>query len=304
MGLPVIDPIVRLIVNGIGLASEASEARKQKAKCISSSGEVSSSTSKQGKNRVEPTITQRYRGVNEQKDTKAMVGSIIVNSLPPPSKNARLPAPIILPQKRPGDQSRGFIDAYSPCLEANGIDESTFIAFLNRFRTATQSSPFLNVVSVSAAIAGYVPEPASQISSYITSYAVNSAIESEKRRRTTDFLDEANEQLFKPRGLYAMVMSYEPQQQRPVEEKPLDLDHETSKETQYNRSNVAADTTYGALELPESAPLKFVAENETMHEGVQPPSKPKTGPEFLADYHDRRAQATYVSENIQQIQTL
>jgi hypothetical protein len=50
-----------------------------------------------------------------------------------------LPCPVILPQRRPKDKSRGFIRAYAPVLgECAGIDQQTFLDFLEDFHKSSQ----------------------------------------------------------------------------------------------------------------------------------------------------------------------
>ena len=50
-----------------------------------------------------------------------------------------LPCPVVLPQRRPKDKSRGFVRAYSPVLgECAGIDEATFIEFIDDLDRASQ----------------------------------------------------------------------------------------------------------------------------------------------------------------------
>lgn len=61
-----------------------------------------------------------------------------VSSRTPPSHP--LPCPVIIPQRRPHSKSRGFIRAYAPVLEDCGIDEATFMAFLDTFQKASQVS--------------------------------------------------------------------------------------------------------------------------------------------------------------------
>lgn len=58
---------------------------------------------------------------------------------PPPTQAKPLqplPCPVILPQRRPKDKSRGFVRAYAPVLgECAGIDQKTFIDFLDEFQS-------------------------------------------------------------------------------------------------------------------------------------------------------------------------
>jgi hypothetical protein len=74
-----------------------------------------------------------------------------------PDRATKLPYPIIIPQRRPGNKKRGFARAYAPDLEAFGIDEETFCRFLNNFDESSKASPWLNALFVSAGIVGLVP---------------------------------------------------------------------------------------------------------------------------------------------------
>jgi hypothetical protein len=50
-----------------------------------------------------------------------------------------LPCPVILPQRRPKDKTRGFILAYAPVLgECSDIDQKTFLDFLDDFHKSSQ----------------------------------------------------------------------------------------------------------------------------------------------------------------------
>ena len=59
---------------------------------------------------------------------------------PPPAYSApigKLAAPVVLPQKRPRAKGRGFVRAYAPMLAECGIDQSTFLEFLDGFDKST-----------------------------------------------------------------------------------------------------------------------------------------------------------------------
>lgn len=51
-----------------------------------------------------------------------------------------LSCPVILPQRRPESQSRGIIRAYSPELADCGIDQDTFLDFIDDFNEAHKVS--------------------------------------------------------------------------------------------------------------------------------------------------------------------
>ena len=228
--------------------------------------------------------------------------SAVVMAKCPPLNHPTNPLqrPVIIPQRRPGARDRGFIHAYSPDLAEKGISQETFLSFIQNFHAASQASPLLNVVSVSAGVAGLVPEPITQITSTIIQFAAGAAIYLQTTQRTHSFLDEMNDKLFKPRGLYAMVMKYIPQGTRPISVQQTDLNTMISKENAPHKSYqnfraVNAGRSYGAIEMPDSAPLIFPALDEAAQ--TQDPVKAnnlKNRMAFVADYYDKRAQASYV----------
>lgn len=63
--------------------------------------------------------------------------SAFVAKHPPDDSNAspgsRLPYPVILSQRRPANHGRGFVRAYAPLLDEVGIDEATWMDFLESF---------------------------------------------------------------------------------------------------------------------------------------------------------------------------
>ncbi|KAL9065786.1 MAG: hypothetical protein Q9161_008011 [Pseudevernia consocians] len=231
--------------------------------------------------------------------------SAVVMAKCPPLNHLTNPLqrPVIIPQRRPGARDRGFIHAYSPDLAEKGISQEAFLSFIQNFHAASQASPLLNVVSVSAGVAGLVPEPITQITSIVIQFAAGAAIYLQTTQRTHSFLDEMNDKLFKPRGLYAMVMKYIPQGTRPISVQQADLNTMISKENAPHKSYqnfraVNAGRSYGAIEMPDSAPLIFPALDEAAQ--TQDPAKAnnlKNRMAFVADYYDKRAQASYLHKN-------
>jgi hypothetical protein len=61
---------------------------------------------------------------------------------------AQLALPVVLPQRRPAERSRGFIRAYAPELETVGVDQAMFLDFLETFNEASQASPLLNAINL------------------------------------------------------------------------------------------------------------------------------------------------------------
>ena len=80
---------------------------------------------------------------NASRERQAGVSELVhsfVDQHPPPyaATRGRLPCPVIIPQRRPKDKSRGFVRAYAPVLLDCGIDQATFLDFLKSFHKASQ----------------------------------------------------------------------------------------------------------------------------------------------------------------------
>jgi hypothetical protein len=76
----------------------------------------------------------------------------------PEFERTPLPLPVILPQRRPGKRGRGFVRAYAPLLgECSGIDQETFLTFIENFEKASQASAIFPILQISAGIAGFAP---------------------------------------------------------------------------------------------------------------------------------------------------
>jgi hypothetical protein len=70
------------------------------------------------------------------------------DSMPPPSFSqvtGRLPAVVIIPQRRPQSKTRGFVRAYAPDLDNCGIDQQVFIRFLEGFDGAIKVRPWFAI---------------------------------------------------------------------------------------------------------------------------------------------------------------
>ena len=117
--------------------------------------------------------------------------------------------------------------------------------------------------------------------------------------RSRSYLDKANAQLFAPHGLFALVMTFKPDQQsqilsvntlssssRAVQGSPL------FSSGNGGNAQAAQNTTYGEFQLPRSAPL--VLPDSRPGSSDQPKNTLVKMGDFVADYNDRRAQARYV----------
>lgn len=73
-------------------------------------------------------------------DVHKLVQKFLASHPAPTRGTARLPCPVIIPQRRPRTKSRGFVRAYAPVLDDCGIDQDAFLEFLKIFHEASQVS--------------------------------------------------------------------------------------------------------------------------------------------------------------------
>lgn len=64
----------------------------------------------------------------------------------------RLPAPVIIPQKRPDMRSRGFVRAYAPALAECGVDQAAFLDFLDGFHKEINKHGYFNASNIAVAL--------------------------------------------------------------------------------------------------------------------------------------------------------
>ena len=117
-----------------------------------------------------------------------------------------LPCPVIIPQRRPRNRSRGFVKAYAPVLEGCGVDQETWMDFLETFDKASQASPIFGGIVIAASLVGFVPSVSAMVASTLVQAAATTAIVVQSRSRINTFLDDINEHFFRPRGLFVLLI--------------------------------------------------------------------------------------------------
>jgi hypothetical protein len=185
-------------------------------------------------------------------------------------------------------------------------------------------------VFLTAGAIGFYPDPIVMAATIAVQVAAGTAKELQTRHRSNTFLDTVNEKLFKPRGLFALVMAFDPHGTRKIEERSISLaetiskfdrpplDSEASSFSMESMKHslksirVKSGTTNGEFEMPEAAALVFPTVDEALNDlGTQAmaeekkdeamaakiKSKFKNASAFVADYADRRAQADYAMRN-------
>lgn len=229
-----------------------------------------------------------------------------------------LSLPVVIPQQRPGSPERGFMAAYAPMLESAGIDQRTFMSFLDEFNTAVQGNKFLAGVQVVSFGVGFTPEIITTCVATAVQMGANVANKGYVKHKTNSTLDKYNNEVFGPRGLFCMIMKYDPIGQDPVlAQKAANspLKKFGGNEKSWLKDPVSG-TSDGMNSLPSAvAPLIYMDDRRAHKEylandgkvspersgsGAEKTSfkqKSKNAFENLNDYLDRRARAKYAAEN-------
>ncbi|KAM0314776.1 hypothetical protein ACHAO8_004438 [Botrytis cinerea] len=241
-----------------------------------------------------------------------------------------LPVPIIIPERRPGSKHRGFVRAYAPILIDCGIDQDTFMDFLVGFEASIKASPYFHVINlaVAASVMAEGLAVAPSIIVHAAAFAVHTSIEFGRRAymskeyvpsdplivklggmnlillpRQNKYLVGMNEKLFKPHGLYAMLMTWKSSNSAASQPLVSTVDMNTklvksvaSREVQ-GRSGFhsASGKTIGQSQMPESAELIFpLLEKATDEQKVNAMKKAGV---WFGDWRDKRSTSRFATEN-------
>ncbi|KAH9992688.1 hypothetical protein F4779DRAFT_609116 [Xylariaceae sp. FL0662B] len=331
MGLPTVRSVVgtatRGVAGGIGLVSESIQAhneKKQHEKQKSQDKRPASQTTDskvddhQDAERIEVDPTEEQWELDDAQDELSataqshQAGAIAPtqsDDAPLQEPTGRLGLPVVLPQRRPKERARGFIRAYAPELRNVGIDQATWLSFLDTFEKSTQASPWIQTINLAGIATGALPSSFAWAVSLAIEKSVGVAENLQANQRTNKFLHKANAELFRPRGVFCLVMTWRPDDN---EVHPtVDINSTVSAAlTSYesgvrNKFQSSNGKTYGEFAFPAAAPLVFPAldasiDSDDVAEGNHKEGlkqKLQRGKAFIDDYYDRRAQAEYANEN-------
>ncbi|KAI1098110.1 hypothetical protein F4804DRAFT_325631 [Jackrogersella minutella] len=166
-----------------------------------------------------------------------------------------LPYPVILPQRRPKDRARGFVKAYAPDLMRVGIDQATFMAFLDGFGKAMAQNPYVGAINLAGGVAGMIPTAIAPPIGLAVQLTAGVYQEVMNRKNQNAYLVKMNDELFRPRGVYCLLMAYAPNSDKTL----VQADINTKGGGKF-RSN---DGVMGAVDFPISAELIFPEGDET-----------------------------------------
>ncbi|KAE8454177.1 hypothetical protein EG329_005102 [Mollisiaceae sp. DMI_Dod_QoI] len=233
--------------------------------------------------------------------------------------SAKLSLPVIIPQRRPRHRTRGFIRAYAPVLSEVGIDQAAFIDFLETFNQASLASPLIQVLNLAGVVVTAIGQAYGLVIAAGIQIAVYILDEIQGRKRTNEFLDRVNKEFFRPRGLYALVMTWRPEiasDKQAATSTDVDLtstitsalpsDNGSTLSQVQRKMKTSDGKTYGdnafeAFGFAEVAPLVFPTLDELEGKDSEAAKKYKTkgkgGQGFVASYFDKRAMARYSANN-------
>ncbi|KAI0972190.1 hypothetical protein F4678DRAFT_429555 [Xylaria arbuscula] len=175
----------------------------------------------------------------------------------------RLQYPVILPQRRPKRRHRGFIRAYAPDLLACGIDQPTFMAFLNELDKSMSSSPLADIINLSTAATFAIPGGYGAAVALPIQLVTGIYKELNGRKGQNAFLHKMNAELFRPRGLYCMIVSYSNSAAERVTQESIAASANTRMEVpttfgeKFKTNFRNADGKAGPIAFPVSAELVF-----------------------------------------------
>ncbi|KAI3011981.1 hypothetical protein CBS147346_896 [Aspergillus niger] len=236
-----------------------------------------------------------------------------------------LPLPVVIPQQRPGSQERGFMAAYAPALESCGIDQKTFLRFIDETNTALEGNKYLAGVQVVSLGVGFTPEVIVMGVAAAVQAGAWMANKGYVRGKTNNVMDKYNRELFAPHGLFCMIMKHDPELKEPKNPGRLKQLASLAVNGSSNGGGSAwmrnhiSGSSQGPDGLPTAvAPLVYM-DNRRQHKNYlsdSPPESPgsqsgvvpaggKTSTKEKAkkafdnfnDYLDRRARAKYAAEN-------
>ena len=329
--------LVRGIATGIGLASESYQHHKDKkaAKAGSGSGAEGNGSAAGGELPVgeEAHLSQQMDEavweLDEAQDqvtnhaptpsgmaeveAPALADSFVRNHPPPPPHDGQqgedrggLALPVVITQRRPGSRTRGFVRAYSPLLADAGIDQPTFLDFLDDLNKSAVPSPWIQAINLASFAGNAVPEPFTIMISVAVQKVADAGSELHSRSKTNRFLDRVNEAFFAPRGLVALLMTWKPSRaDELLTTAEFDMASAVAQASGQGegrrRRRFESSSGASSFEWPETAPLVFPTLDELAEAGeggeAKKQSAVKRGGHFVGQYMDKRARAEWAGQH-------
>ncbi|RAH64411.1 uncharacterized protein BO66DRAFT_361146 [Aspergillus aculeatinus CBS 121060] len=236
-----------------------------------------------------------------------VIAAFLLRRPPPPAAllnpDTKLLYPVAVPQRRPKDKKRGFIRAYAPDLETVGIDQETWFDMIETLNEASLANPWMNAINLASLAATPLPFAISTAISVAIMVATDVAIEAQSRYRQNKALDKLNQEFFRPRGLYCLVMTWDATASGARTNMDINTTIQGTMDGQgrmSHRFQSSSGVTNG-IESIQTAELIFPGLDflamASKDEQAGFKKKMERGKQFLDDYLDRRAQAKFLAEN-------
>ncbi|KAK4945607.1 hypothetical protein LTR10_015226 [Elasticomyces elasticus] len=336
----IVEKVVKGVASGIGLVSEGVHHHRERKKLEVDDGsrkadsQASSQASSQTplleeketdeeqwqldeaqdellKTHSQPENEMPLKGRDQINPTK--ITDAFVRRHPPPSTpqtlpdgtQSRLSLPVVLPQRRPKDRTRGFIRAYAPDLAIKGIDQETFLDFIETFNQASLANPWLDAINMAGFATLALPPGISQAVQLAIMVAVKVVKDIQSRKRQNTFLDRINDEFFRQRGLYCLVLTWQPESSEL--HTSMDLTGTIAqRETPVHgidkvKRSMKTGSAVGDVEFTECATLVFphldILAAQEGGDAESKKAKLKHYSAFAGTYFDRRAQAKYAAKH-------
>jgi hypothetical protein len=244
---------------------------------------------------------------------------------PSTTSDKGLELPVVLVQRRPKKRARGFVRAYAPDLASVGIGQEAFLDFIDTLNKVLEPNPWLYAINLAGFAEHAVPEPAMMLLGIGVGIATEALMEAQSRFQSNNFLDRVNSELFIPRGLVCLVVTWNPGTRNDgmvtavsFDETAVKIRPETGAVTMIGDSaqKLPSDTFFhrirdgvqkmtnssrGTLGWVKPAPLIFPSLEETVR-GQEENGKGKKNiadraGRWIDEYMDKRAQAKWIEAN-------
>jgi hypothetical protein len=106
-------------------------------------------------------------------------------------------------------RGQSFLRAWAPCLEANSISQTDFLAFIDNLNIVSTANPPLQVLGLAGGFLGMVPYHWAKIAGTAIQVSAQLGAAVVSKSRTDMYMKEVNEKMFKPRGLKVSITSVE-----------------------------------------------------------------------------------------------
>ncbi|TGJ86609.1 hypothetical protein E0Z10_g2170 [Xylaria hypoxylon] len=206
----------------------------------------------------------------------------------------RLQYPVILPQRRPKRRHRGFIRAYAPDLHACGIDQMTFMAFLNELDKSTAWSPLVDIINLSTVATFAIPGGLGAAVAVPIQLATGIYKELQGRKGQNEFLQKMNIELFRPRGLYCLIVAHSNASEKQLTQDNVvanigsRIEPATTFGDRFKTNFRNADGKFGPVEFPASAELVFPILDEAVGTNAESVAKKNAFARVIERYGARR----------------